>query len=104
MSRESRGIYMYIQDTCTMFAISFPIEEVFCSLRWSQTICLFCFKISSDGCLLTCGYHFKQRVVREGGEWITYDGKTPSAYDVVPMLILVGQRLNLAGLFTCKNW
>ena len=59
--------------------------------------------MSSDGCLLTCGYHFKKRVVREGGEWITYDEKTPSAYDVVPMLILEGQRLNLAGLFTLQK-
>ena len=95
----SLGVYTrylhYICDICSDWrSVLFP--------KLGSDYMFFCFKISSDGCLLTCGYHFKKRFVREGGEWITYHEKTPSAYDVVPMLILEGRRLNLPGLFTLQ--
>ncbi len=81
-------IFAYICDIRLKKCLLFPTLE---SNHWDKL----------HGFLLECGYHFKkQRIVREGGEWVTYDKKTQSAYDVVPMLIL-GQRLNLADLFAC---
>ena len=79
-----RKIFAYICDIRLKKCLLFPTLE---SNHW------FLFQDKLHGFLLECGYHFKkQRIVREGGEWVTYDKKTQSAYDVVPMLIL-GQRL-----------
>ena len=72
------GVYNHYLDICTIFAISYPIDNVFCfpTLESDHMFLVF-FEISSDGSLLKCGYHFKKRIVREGGEWITYDVEDP---------------------------